>query len=248
MSIDGAIDSTGRSRTHQRLVAGGLAVALTTVGALLGGLLGVVALLVVVGSTRSGGAAVVALTAAAEIGYLAVGLGYLVVLSDGVPLSRPSGRQLAAGVLASVALASIGQGVLRLVPGAGIDDVSGALARAGLDPIVFLTLAVVAVVLVGPAEELLFRGAVQGTLRRVFGPWAAIGGASVLFTAVHIPLFNDTPLGGLVVALGVVFLVSVALGYTFEQTGSLVVPAVMHSLYDGLLLVGAYLIATGAFG
>jgi len=47
-------------------------------------------------------------------------------------------------------------------------------------------------------------------------------------------------------ALAVVFLVSLVLGYAFERTGSLAVPIVAHSLYDGLLLVAGYLVATGA--
>lgn len=245
MSVAAALGED-RSRLHRRLVAGGLAVGLTGVGVLAGGLLGFVAL-AVAGASAGGGAVVVAMTAATEVGYAAVALGYLVGLAAGVPVSRPTGRQLAGGVLAAAALAAVGQAVLSAIPGAGIDDVSGAVAGAGLDPVVFLGLAAVAVVLVGPAEELLFRGAVQGTLRRAFGPRAAIGGASVLFTAVHVPLLGSVPPAAVLAALGVVFSASVVLGYAFERTGSLVVPTAIHGLYDGLLLVGAYLLAAGAF-
>lgn len=244
MSVAAAIGED-RSRLHRRLVAAGLAVGLTGVGALAGGILGFVALLVAAGTGRAGGAAVVAMTAATEVGYAAVALGYLARLADGVPVSRPTGRELAGGVLAAVGLAAVGQAALRLVPGAGIGDVSGAVARAGLDPVVFLWLAAVAVLLVGPAEELLFRGAVQGTLRRAFGPRAAIGGASVLFTAVHVPVLGGTPPAAVLAVLGVVFLGSVVLGYAFERTGSLVVPTLIHSLYDGLLFVAGYLLAAG---
>lgn len=249
MSVEGVIGDEEYSRLHRRLMTGGLAVGVGVVGALVSGFL---ALAVLVGLSVNGqsgnptGATVVALTIATELGYAAAGLGYLVVLADGVPITRPSGRELAAGVLGSVALVAVGQGILHLVPGAGIDDVSSAFAQAGLDPWVFLALAVVAVVLVGPAEELLFRGAVQGTLRRTFGPRASILGASVLFTAFHLsPVAATSPRAALA-ALAVVFLVSLVLGYAFDRTGSLAVPIVVHSLYDGLLLVAGYLVATGA--
>lgn len=248
MSLERTIGGEEQSRLHRQMMAGGLAVGVTVTGAIVGGLMGVGALLALVavlpGGTSPTGVGVVALTIAAEVGYAAVGLGYLVVLADGVPLSRPSGRELLVGVVGTVGLVAVGQGILRLVHGTGIDDASTTLGLAGLDPAVFLALAVVAVVLVGPAEELLFRGAVQGTLRRAWGPWAAIGGASVLFTAVHIAVLGaSSPAAGLA-NLGVVFLVSLVFGYAFEYTGSLAVPIVMHSLYDGLLLVAGFLIAS----
>lgn len=249
MSAEGALDGEERSRLHRQLMSGGVAVGVTVAGGLVGGVFGLVALVVLVAGgagTTPTGTGVLVLTVATELGYATVGLGYLALLADGVPLTRPSGREFAAGVLGSVALVVVGQGALHLVPGAGIDDLSSAFARAGLDPAVFLGLAVVGVLLVGPAEELLFRGAVQGTLRRAFGPWAAIGGASVLFTAFHVSALGNTSPGAALAALAVIFLVSLALGYAFERTGSLAVPIVVHSLYDGLLLVVGYLVATGA--
>lgn len=248
MGLDRTIGGADRSALHRRMMAGGLAVGVTVAGAVVGGLFGVGAFLALMvfgpGVETSALVGVVTLTIAAEAGYAVVGLAYLLRVADGVPLSRPSGGGLLAAVAGSIALVAVGQGVLRLVPGAGIDDVSSALGRAGLDPVVFLALAVVSVVLVGPAEELLFRGAVQGTLRRVLGPWAAIGSASVLFTIVHITALGaSSPAVGLA-ALTVIFLVSLAFGYAFERTGSLVLPIVMHSLYDGLLLAVGYLVAT----
>lgn len=232
-----------RSRLHGRLMAVGLALGVAGVGVVLGGVLGLVSLVVAVaGSTTVG---LVVLVVAGEVGYLAVGVGYLRGLADGVPLARPSPGRLGLAVLASVALVALGQGVLRLVPGAGIEDVSSALGQGAVDPTVLLVLAAVSLLLVGPAEEVLFRGAVQGTLRLAFGPWSAVLGASAVFVAVHALALVGQPLVSGVVALAVIGLVSVVLGYAFERTGSLVVPIVVHSLYDCLLLVGAYLLATG---
>lgn len=250
MGLDSTIGGEDRSGLHRQLMAAGLAIGVAVVAGLVGGFLGFVAILLVLTGEPAGGpstdAGILALTIGAELGYAAVALGYLVLVADGVPLSRPSGRALGAAVLGSVALVALGQGLLRLVPGAGIDDVSRALGRAGVDPAVFVALAVVAVVLIGPAEELLFRGAIQGTLRRAFGPWSAVGGASVLFTGFHASALAGNSAPAAVAALGVIFLVSLVLGYTFERTGSLVLPIVVHSLYDGLLLVAGYLLAAEA--
>lgn len=232
-----------RSRLHGQLVASGLALTVALVGVALGGVLGLVA--VVAAAAGSPTVGLVAVVAASEVGYLAVGVGYLRWLSAGVPLSRPSLAQLGLAALAVVSLVALGQGVLRLVPGAGIEDVSSTLGQSGVDPVVLLALAVVSLALVGPAEEVLFRGAVQGTLRMAFGRWPAILGASVVFTAVHAAaLVSQPPVAG-IAALAVVGLVSLVLGYAFDRTGSLAVPVVVHGLYDSLLLVGAYLLATG---
>lgn len=248
MSLERTIGGEDRSTLHRRMMAGGLAVGVTVAGAVVGGLFGVGTLLALMAFRPKvetpALVGILALTIAAEVGYGVVGVAYLVRMADGVPLSRPSRGELIAAVAGSIALVALGQGILRFVRGAGIDDVSTALGRAGLDPVAFLALGVVSVVLVGPAEELLFRGAVQGTLRRVLGPWAAIGSASVLFAIVHVTVLGaNSPAAGLA-ALTVIFLVSFAFGYAFERTGSLVLPIVMHSLYDGLLLTVGYLVLT----
>lgn len=50
--------------------------------------------------------------------------------------------------------------------------------------------------LIAPAEELFFRGAIQGNLRAAFGPAVAIGATGLLFGLVHVSnyRFADVPL------------------------------------------------------
>lgn len=240
--IPDAVGGAERSRLHRVVVAAGLATGLVGVGVLLGALLSFLVALVTGGAGAGTTVAVVAVTAAVEAGYLALGVGYRELLWDGVPLGRASRRALSAAVAAGLALVALGQGVLRFVPGAGIEDVSDTLVQSGLDPVVLLALAAVGLLLVGPAEEVLFRGAVQGTLRLAFGRRAAIGGASVLFTAVHAPALLGEPLPALVAVLGVVFGVSVTLGYAYERTGGVAVPALVHGVYDAALLGVGYLL------
>lgn len=243
--IAATVSDPERSRLHGRLVAVGLALGVAGLGLLLAALLNVAGLVAVAAAGAGSGATILAVAVTSEVGYLAAGVGYLRGFGERLPLARPSGRELLAGVAAAVLLVVVGQAALRLVPGAGVEDLSSALGREGVDPAVLLAFAVVAVVLVGPAEELLFRGGVQGTLRLAFGRWPAIVGASALFTAVHAPALVGQRLLAGTAALAVVGVVSLVLGYAFERTGSLVVPVLVHSLYDGLLLGGAYLVVTG---
>ena len=76
-------------------------------------------------------------------------------------------------------------------------------------------------VMVAIAEELLFRGLLQGSLERVIPSWQAIGIASVMFGLMHIGWMN--PLEVLLAyGAGVVF------GYMALKMNSLVAPMVAH--------------------
>ena len=87
---------------------------------------------------------------------------------------------------------------------------------------------VVTAVLAPLGEELFFRGLVQSLLRKHFGgPWPAILATSVLFAAVHAPIYKDMP---------ALFLLSVALGYNYERTGRLLSPILMHAIFNAVML------------
>ena len=88
-----------------------------------------------------------------------------------------------------------------------------------------------AMVLVIPAcEELVFRGALFGGLRRVLHPMAAMLISSLLFGAMH-GFTYMLPTA----ALGFV------LAFLYESTGSLSVPILFHGLHNGLTLTMANL-------
>ncbi|MDY7009680.1 MAG: CPBP family intramembrane glutamic endopeptidase [Planctomycetota bacterium] len=78
------------------------------------------------------------------------------------------------------------------------------------------------------AEELFFRGLLQSLLRKYLGgPWPAILVVSVIFAAIHHPLYKDMP---------ALFLLGVALGYNYERTGRLLGPIVMHAIFNAAML------------
>ncbi|MHC4977271.1 MAG: lysostaphin resistance A-like protein [Planctomycetota bacterium] len=101
--------------------------------------------------------------------------------------------------------------------------------------------AVVLLVVVGVAivEELIFRACLQGSMRGALVDgkgeasrdsrvrWLAIAITSILFVAVHAPV---TPWHGLV-PLAVL---SVGLGAAYERTGTVIVPIVMHGVFNAV--------------
>ncbi|WP_330632597.1 CPBP family intramembrane glutamic endopeptidase [Halocatena halophila] len=98
--------------------------------------------------------------------------------------------------------------------------------------------------IVGPSEELLFRGVVQGSMRRAMGPVSAIVLASLFFASIHYTSMNGSVVS-VVGALSVVFVLSLTLGALYELTENLIVPAVVHGLFNATQFLLAYLQATG---
>lgn len=141
-----------------------------------------------------------------------------------------------AGSFAAVGLLVAASTVVDLSP---IQSVVG--EAAGVDPTILVALALLSIFLIAPAEELLFRGAVQGRLRKTFGPAGSIALASAIFASLH--AFNFVG-GGLVVLvpLTALFLVGSVLGYAYERTGNLTVPVVVHGLYNATLFLSSFVV------
>ncbi len=98
--------------------------------------------------------------------------------------------------------------------------------------------------IVGPFEELLYRGVVQTRLRERFAPAVGIVVASVVFASVHAAgALTGTPTE-ILTTVAVLFVVSLVLGGLYEYTGNLVVPAVVHGLFNSFQLAGIYVTET----
>lgn len=137
--------------------------------------------------------------------------------------------------LLSVIVASTAVGVL------GGSPASNQLAELGLEaPRLLLLLIPVSLLLVGPGEELLFRGIVQGTLREAFGPAVAVVLASAIFAGVHYVALTGGA-GARLVTIAILFLPSLVFGAAYERTGNLAVPALIHGLYNSTLVGLLYL-------
>lgn len=172
-------------------------------------------------------------TAAAYLRFRGLGFEYLGV---SVPDARDLLWVVSGYVLALAGALAVGAAAVL----AGLQPARNRLAELGQSqPEVFLLLVPASVLLVGPGEELLFRGLVQGSLREVFGPVAAIGLASALFALAHVTSLTGDPAGRLV-TVGLLFVPAIVLGVAYEATGNVVVPAAVHGAYNATLFALAY--------
>lgn len=95
-------------------------------------------------------------------------------------------------------------------------------------------------VFIGPIEELLFRGVVQGRLREAFGPVLAIAITSIGFALGHVPNYylagTDLLSMGLVLSLLSITIGAAILGAIYERTANLTVVALAHGLFNALVI------------
>lgn len=94
------------------------------------------------------------------------------------------------------------------------------------------------VVLVVPAvEEVMFRGALLGALRRVgLSAWTAILLTAAIFALVHIPALVG---GAVAPGLAMLFALGALLGWCAARTGSLAAPIMAHMLFNAANLLQA---------
>jgi len=179
------------------------------------------------------------LLVATQIGLLLVS--WFLVFRPGALAALPSlpGRDpggairagLGWGIVAWVGATAASAGVVWVLESLGIDAEPQAAERAIqiLDP----WLVILAVVILAPiAEEVFFRGVVFNAWLREGGRrWAFIG-SSALFALIHAS----------VVALLPIFLLGLALAWTYQRTGNLLAPIAMHAMVNGVSVALALLV------
>lgn len=116
---------------------------------------------------------------------------------------------------------------------------------AVLSELFILSMIPVSILIVGPAEELIFRGLVQNHLATTFENLTAIIYASVIFAAVHIPAYFTTNIAEIGIALTTIFTLSIVLGTVYNYTKNLIVPMLIHGLYNATLFGLLYLQMSG---
>ena len=98
---------------------------------------------------------------------------------------------------------------------------------------------VASILVIGPCEETLFRGAVQNRLRESFSAPVAVTLAAILFATIHVTAL----VGGLeaiAVSIGILLVPSFVLGAVYEYTGNLVVSALVHGIWDAFIFTTIY--------
>lgn len=202
---------------------------------------------------RSAGVAVDVLPARAvvqtvvpPVGFGAVAVAYAARSPRiAIHADRPEGHDWAWIVVGPIVMTVGLLALTHLATALGLSRPSHGLVQGIVDagrPELLLLLATLSVAFTGPGEELLFRGAIQGRLRASMGPLAAIGGASALFAVVHLMAFRGP---GVEVVLAQIFVLTLLLGAAYERRDNILVPALIHGLYNATQFLLTYVGAAG---
>ena len=178
-------------------------------------------------------------------GFFAAALGYLALTDqwDLLRYSRPTLREGSVVVAAAAGLLTLQYGSLFVLSRVGLSTGQNQAVVPAGDPVTYyLAMVFVSFLVVGPAEEVLFRGVVQGGLRRAFAAVPSLVAAGGLFGVIHLVGVQGTGAerwAYVAIAAGLGCL----LGYLYERTENLVVPGLAHGAYNAtiyaLLLVDA---------
>lgn len=183
-------------------------------------------------------------------GFLLAAVGFLAVTRDRelIRLDAVDARDVALVVGTILVLLAVQIAAVVALKAVGRSTGTNVATEAGqAGPVYFLFMIVVSLLVVGPAEELLFRGVIQGLLRRAWSAWPAIVLASLVFGLIHVPAVTGGPAEKLTYA-AVAAVLGGVLGYVYERTQNLLVPALAHGGYNASLFAIQYAAAIGLVG
>jgi len=186
---------------------------------------------------------VVSVSIAQYVGFVGLALVYLrrrgldwagvrSYLGVRVPTLREVGVVAGGYVVLIVVLVSVAAVVTRFLPEPAENQ---AAATAAQNPEIIPVLVVVMFLVVGPCEEVLYRGIVQQRLRERLSVAPAIAIAAAVFAAVHVVALAGSP-SAMAVTIVVLFFPGLVLGAVYEYTGNIVVPALLHSIHNSVLV------------
>lgn len=187
---------------------------------------------------------VISLALATGVGFGGVALLYLRYRDFGlsyVGVRVPSLRELAyvfGGYVAALGLVFSAAVVISSV---GVEGGTNNAAQLGMEnPEVLLLLIPASFLLIGPGEELLYRGVVQNRIRERFPAVVAIPVASLIFASIHYFSLSGAPSARLI-SISVLVLPTLIFGVVYELSDNIVVPALTHGAYNATLFSGLYL-------
>lgn len=162
-------------------------------------------------------------------------------------LRKPSGYEIVAGLAGGVGLFVFLEVSTAVLSALGVPKAPGQISQVAQEtPELALVLAATSLVVTAPAEEFLFRGAIQSRLLEEFSARVSIGLTAALFGVLHFTSLSGTPVG-VVTAVVVAVALSTGLGIAYHKSSSIATPIVMHGVYNALFLVSVYAEAVGMF-
>lgn len=180
-----------------------------------------------------------------DLVFVAVGLAFLLATGRGleyVDLRMPDVRDLAYVGIGLVALVGGFLAISVTVQYLGLPSADNRIAEPAMDgnTEILLLLIPMSFLVVGPAEELLYRNVVQKYLAGTFSQGGAVVVASGLFAAAHLPSYASANPVATLVSLLIVFVLSLVLGAVYARTRNLLVPAFIHGTYNAALFALLY--------
>ncbi|MGX9699736.1 CPBP family intramembrane glutamic endopeptidase [Janthinobacterium lividum] len=159
----------------------------------------------------------IAFGAAGALTYALLRLVYWRARTAGVPRIGQGRQPWRRGAAGAAVATLFGIGCTALLP-----PPAAPLMQINSDGLWLLAVGVLAAPL---CEEFIFRGLLQGGLRRSLPAWQAIGIAAALFAIVHPPA-----------AMLPVFVLGLCTGIAYERSGALLAPMLVHALYNAAML------------
>lgn len=164
-----------------------------------------------------------------------------------VRIRKPTlGQLLVIAVAPFVVLFSIG--IVNVISfSLGVEAASHSLLNfEGIEPTFYLVLIPFMILIVGPFEELLYRGIIQTRLTNSFSRPTAIVLASFIFVPIHLTAYSagGASLIQVLAAFAALFAGSVIYGALYEWTENLTVVALAHGLTNSVQLLVVYIVTT----
>lgn len=168
-----------------------------------------------------------------------------------IDLDAPSGKSLGVAFLGAVGLlvaATAIEQAFQLFDITAADHQIYELATAesgGFSPEFLLVMIPISIFIIGPAEELVYRGLIQKSLYSKFSTGYAVVVTSLIFAIVHFPAYLTSTLANATITVSTVFVLSLVLGKIYAHTENIVIPSLSHGLYNAVLFVLLYVEIAG---
>ncbi len=176
-------------------------------------------------------------------GFVSVSLAYLWLRNldlSYLRVGKPDLTVVAWMVVATSALITVAYGLLELYSYFEVSPAEHRVeADAAANPELYLVLVVLSLVLIGPAEELVFRGVLQNAFAEATSTWVAVAAASLVFGLMH---YGSVSGGWMEVAVFVfnAAALGLVLGAAYELSDNLLVPAAAHGIYNAMVFYIAF--------
>jgi len=179
------------------------------------------------------------------LAFIGVSIWYLLWRADGlVGLRLPTRSDLLLIVGGTVLLIAVMLSLEFVMDLLGFETAENVTVERGqANPELFLVLIPMQFLFTGPAEELLFRGVIQGLFRRAYGIMPGILIAGAIFSLFHIPALAGGE--GVAAVLVILFISGSLLGLLYEYSGNIIVPIIAHAIWNALVFANQYFQAVG---